>query len=342
MIDLAQNAARKFATPPKVDDVDETQLYEYFCTKILPNSLPIVELRAKILLKSSESESQLQLKILSSVENLNAILADKKPTDLFNDRACIVLYNNIRELQISQHFAGCGWKVVCFPCLVPMIGKIFVYTAGVFHTRKCPLFLSWSLSQKVHPDENFIPSSNLFTDECVDQQSPLVKKPTPLDKKDVDWPIENGLENLDQSLGSNSSSVDSGRTLVPSFPMMDAKDISNINLEPGENSDETTYDSYLDISFVNPKRRLNLSRKDKIDILDGPSSSKYSASSPHSTPVRSPNVPKPKFTSTFKKTQKPMKKLNNPGYIQKFLDRWFRSQMANITAELKNEINQMD
>ena len=325
-----------------MEEFDEKIHYEYFCQKILPNSLPIDELRAKILLKSSESESQLQLKILRKVEELNDILVEKKPADLFNDRPCILLYDTIKELQISQHFAGNGWKVVCFPTMVPMMGKIFIFTAGVFHTRKCSLFLSWSLKQKVHPDTNFIPSPNILTDENVDQHPSLVEKPTPLGKLADDWPIEKSLENLDQSLGSNSSSVDSGRTLVPSFPMMDAKDLSNINLEPEHVSDETSYDSYLDISFVNPKRRLNLSRKDKIDILDGPSSKRSSASSPHSTPLRSPNIPKPKFSSTFKKTQKPTQKLSNPGYIQAFLDRWFKAQISNITAELKNEMDQME
>ena len=338
---MAQHAARKFATPPKVDDFDEKLHYEYFCQKILPNSLPIDELKAKILLKSSESECQLQLKILSQVENLNALLADKQPADLFNDRTCIVLYNSIKELQISQHFGGNGWKVVCFPTMVPMTGKIFVFTAGVFHTRKCSLFLSWSLKQ-VHPDTNFIPSSNILTDENVAQHSPLVKKPTPKDKLDVDWPIENDLENLDRSLSSNSSSIDSGKTILPPIPMMDAKDISNINLERDEDCVDTTFqDSYLDISFVNPKRRLNLSRKEKIDILEGPSK-RDSYASNHSTPLRSPILPKPKLSATFKKTQRPVKKLSNPGYIQKFLDKWFRSQIANITAEIQNEIDQME
>lgn len=325
-------------------EIDEQLHYEYFCQKILPNSLPIDDLRAKILEKSSESECQLQLKILSEVENLNAILIDKKPADLFHDRACILLYNNIKELQISQHFAGVGWKCICFPSMVPMIGKIFIFTAGVFHTRRCPIFLSWSLSQKdiVHPDMNFIPSTEILSDASVEQQSPLAKKPTRLTKSEADWPLESSLENLNQSSSSDRSSdgsIDSGKTIVkPNIPVMDANDLSHIDLECDDV--ESTVDSYLDISFVNPKRRLNLSRKDKIDILDGPSTKRSPRSSPHSTPLR--YVPKPNLTSQFKKTHKAKMKMNNPGYIQQFLDRWFRSQMSNITAELQNEMEQME
>ena len=344
VIDLAQSAARKFATPPPVDtECDEQQHYKYFCQKILPNSLPTDDLRAKILDKQSESESQLQLKVLETVDILNAELSDKKPADLFHDHSCITLYNTIKELQVAQHFSSSGWKVVGFPVLVPMFGKIFVYTAGVFHTRRCPLFLSWTLRAKVHPDMNLIPNSEILSDPSVDQQSPLVKKPTHTANSGRDWPIKNDLEVSDQSFGSSSSdgSVDSGKTIVkPLLPMMDANDLSHINLE--QESVETT-DSYLDISFVNPKRRLNLSRKDKIDILDGPTVSSYSPpASNHSTPLRSPNMARPNFTSNFKRSQKTKTKVSNPGYIQQFIDRWFRNQMVNLTAELKNELDQME
>ena len=305
--------------------------YVYFCQKVLPNCLPIGELRTKILSKQSEAESKLQLKILGEVEKLNVEMSDKKPIDLFHNRACISLYNTILELQVSQHFASSKWKVVTFPILVPMVGKIFFFTAGVFHTRKCELFLSWSLKQKCHPDMNFLPSSNLFSDEnVVAQHSPLVEKPTHKTEFESDWPFENSLE-MDRSVNSaesTSSSIDSGKTVVkPSVPVMDANDLSHIDLE----CDETTMDSYLDISFVTPKRRLNLSKKDKIDILDGPSST-------HSTPVR---LTRPNLSTSFKRTQKPRPKIHNPGYIQKFLDRWFRSQMSNITAEIQNEMDQM-
>ena len=343
MVDLAQQAARKFATPPPVDtECDEQQHYKYFCQKILPNSLPSDDLRVKILDKQSESESQLQLKIIETVESLNAELSDKKPADLFHDQTCISLYNTIKELQVAQHFSSSGWKVVGFPVLVPMFGKIFVYTAGVYHTRRCPLFLSWTLRVKCHPDMNLIPNSEILSDPSVEQQSLLAEKPTHTANSKRDWPIKCDLEVSDQSIESSSSdeSVDSGKTIVkPMLPMMDAYDLSHINLE--HDSVETT-DSYLDISFVNPKRRLNLSRKDKISILDGPTISSYSPSSNHSTPLRSPNLTRPKFTSNFKKSQKPKSKVSNPGYIQQFLDRWFRNQMANLTDELRNEIDQME
>ena len=316
--------------------------------KVIPNALSPDDCIRKLLEKyDSEDACKLQINIVRKVKELNIVLNNKKPTDLFRDQSCSVQYQDILDLQIAQSFASNGWKIVAFACLIPMIGRITLYTAPIFHTRKFSKFFSWSLGQKYHPDFQFSPVSNLFTDENVDQQNGhgLVVKPTRNNENEIDWPLEENLENFDEtseSVQSKSSSVDSGRTIVsPVIPIMDSRDVSHLE----SCVESTIQDSYLDISFIDVKRRLNLSKKEKIDILEGPSSV-------HSTPVRpKDNALRPKLGSRMKKTtgsrlEKNLSdgsKSDQPGYISQFLSRWFKNQIANMTAEMELEIkNQID
>ena len=309
---------------------------------MLPNALPGVEIREKILSKQTVEESQLQLNILDKVSELNEILITKKPKQLFDDDSCRVLYNKLIELQTAQNFAGLGWKVVCYATLIPMTNQIFIFTSCVFHTRKVPIYFSWSKSDaKMHSDLKL--TSDVMSNVVEQQkQSPLVQKPTPNFNVTNDWPIDNNLERLDQS---GSSSIDSGRTLVEPFPVMNAiADISRNDF------DETTNDSYLDISFLTPRRKLNLSKKQKIDILEAPNNS-TSPSSNHSTPMKAPRVGRLSMnmkrgqqnivSRTASKPNQPNKE-SNRNFMAKFLNRWFRSQIANITDELQEELNRMN
>ena len=338
---LAAKAARKHATPPEVvnerDDINEDSIL-IFAQKVLMNALTPDECAQKILEKSSEGESKIQIGIIEKVKKLNLMLINKKPTELFNDRACSILHNEILDLQISQNYASVGWKVIAFPTMIPMTRQITLYTSAVFHTRRCNLFFSWTLGQKFHPDHKMAPMQNFCDESNVEQQNEigLVEKPTPSNENENDWPIESSLENLDESSNSSSSSIDSGKTIVP---VMSANDISNI----GDSVDTTTQDSYLDISFIQCKRRLNLTKQEKVDILQG------CTKSPQSTPVRQRDSLHPRLGTSFKKASMTRFEKNlassdgeQPGYIQAFLNKWFKNQIANMTNELQREMNKMD
>ena len=303
--------------------------------------MTVAEAREKILEKNTPDEMKIQLSILEKVSELNAILVSKKPTELFRDHTCSMLYNKILELQASQHFASTTWKIIAYATVVPMVNTVYVFTAPVFHTRKIPLFFSWPLSTKYqHPDSNLVP--NVVSKNDVEQQIDisLVEQPTPITEKFCDWLNKSSLENLDESNSSsvdsghtvlsNGSSVDSGRTIIG--PVMDAHDISTVTV-----NNETTPDSYLDISFMSYKRP-NLSKQQKINILEGPSSN-------HSTPIRIKPELRPKLSSTFKKSvpQKSQKtSISKNNYITEFLNKWFKAQIANISQELQHEIEKMD
>ena len=184
---------------------------------------------------------------------------------------------------------------------------------------------------------NFSPITDLFEDKCVDQQMRLVEKPTQYTKNENDWPISGNLESLDRSdssIDSKSSSVDSGKTIAgPRIPVMDAHDISQV-----ESFVDTTPDSYLDVSFMSIKKsnRLNLSRQDKLNILEG-----MPPSSGHSTPVRSRDL-RPKLSTSFKKQAPSRPQVSRPSYVTAFLNKWFKSQVANMTAELQKEMEQLE
>ena len=338
---LANKAARKHASPPpvEVDPVEKpvdinNDTYAYFCLKILPNSMPLDDLTRKILEKSSVEECKLQLDIIADIRKLNTLLFNKKPTELFRDHSCSALYSKILDKQISQGFASIGWKVVAFPILIPMSGFISIFAAPVFHTKKCKLFYAWINEQKVHADAKLTPMTDIFCDENVDQQMGLVEKPTQYTKNDVDWSIRENLENFDNSsdsLESKSSSIDSGKTIQGPIPVINANDISHLN----EFDVSTNQDSYLDISFVSVKRRLNLSKQDKMSILEG-----QMPSSTHSTPIRR-NPLHPRLSTSFKKASTSRPTVNRPSYVTNFLNRWFRNNVANMSAELQNELNRM-
>ena len=344
---MASKAAKKHATPPEIIeeseeesfDVNNKSNYVYFCQKVLPNALPLPDLRRKILEKSTVEESQLQLNILDDIEELNIMLFNKKPIDLFHNQSCVSLYRRIVELQMSQRFAASGWKVVGYAVLVPMLGTISIFASGVFHTKKCELFSSWVQGQKTHLDLNLSPMTDLFRDSSVDQQIGLVEKPTQYTKSESDWSITDNLESFNASsdtVDSKTSSIDSGKTVAgPSVPMMDAHDISQV----GSFDDTTQQDSYLDISFISVKKRANLSKREKISILEG-----SPISSVHSTPVR--NGLHPRFSTSLKRefvqTRPNTPQVPRPSYITKFLNKWFRSQMANMPEELKAELSKME
>ena len=175
---MASRAAKKHASPPVIHeeteedsfDGDNKSNYYYFVQKVLPNALPIEDLRRKILEKSSVEENQLQLKILDNVKELNALLINKKPIDLFHNHSCVNLYRQILDLQMSQRFASTGWKVVAYAVLVPMVGSISLFTSGVFHTKKCDLFSNWVQGQKTHADLVLSPLTEIFCDASDDQQ----------------------------------------------------------------------------------------------------------------------------------------------------------------------------
>ena len=342
---LAKSAARKHASPPSPmpdapppkmeedvnddyvagsdDDIDD---FDYFLSKVLTNVMSAETLRGKLLEKSSADECKVQFQILDLVKELNDLLILKKPIDLFSDQTCSLLYNKILQAQASQRFAAASWKIVAFPTLVPMVNRIFVYTSGVFHTRRIPIFFSWKISQKLcHPDIK-------MNSGTVEHQIPLslVEKPTPLSENFADWFNQSSLESLDRSDREHDSSVDSGRTVQgPQIPIMNAKDVS---LFETNNLDVTTTDSYLDISFLNPKRRLNLSKQDKMNILEGPSSS-------HSTPIRTNDPRRPRLGGAMKRQTEKLPK-GQTNFLTRFLNQWFQSQISNISAELQQEIEQ--
>ena len=315
------------------DEINEDNVL-IFAQKVLLNALSPDECAQKVLEKNSEGESKIQIEIIEKVKKLNLLLSNKKPTELFHDRACSSLHREILDLQVSQNYSACGWKVIAFPVQIPMTGQIILYTSAVFHTRKCNLFFSWTLSQKSHLDHKMAPMTNFN----VEQQNEfgLGGKPTSKIENENDWSIRQSLENLNESSSSGSSSIDSGKTIVP---VMNANDISNI----GDCVETTSQDSYLDISFIQCKRRLNLTKQEKVDILEG------CTGSPQSTPVRPRDGLHPRLGTSFKKSSMTRFEKNlassdgeQPGYIQAFLNRWFKNQIANMTNELQREINKME
>ena len=334
---MARSAAKKHATPPEcesdvIDDNNKDNT-SYFCTKVLPNALPLDDLKRKILEKNTVEESQLQIAIIENIRKLNTMLINKKPIELFRDHSCSQLYRQILDLQISQNFASAAWKIVGFAVLVPMTGNITLFGSAIFHTKKCDLFFSWTKDQKNHFDMNLAPSTNLFSDNSVESATGLVNKPTQYTKNDNDWSISENLENLNDSLNSiesKSSSIDSGKTIAePIIPVMNCHDFSQID-GPG---DETTreLDSYLDISFLNVKRRMDLTKQEKLNILDGPSSV-------HSTPLNK-NILHPRLGTSLKKQNSRPQTNVQPSYVTRFLNRWFRSQIDQMSNELQLELS---
>ena len=340
---LAQQAARKHPRPPspvqqkmvveeKSDDVDW-----FFATKVLTAATTTVKCKETLLSKMDESEIQLQLYILLIVDQLNDMLRDKKPSELFSNVSCKAKFAQLSQLQRSQQFCAVGWKVVVYPVHIPMTQSIRIFVSPIFHTRKLQIFQNWSLND-FHCDMNL--GSNLQND-IVDQQAQV-----PLEDilpheifADPNWPIENNLEKAPES---EIDSVDTERAAKISRALF--------NDSVGVNSDVSEC-SLLDFSYIGLKsngqgqKRSNLSRVDQLKILE-------SDSNVHSTPRRrsystghrpaSPlsNGQNKSLSKTMKRCEK--QRVTNEGYVSMFLNKWFRNNMTDLTNNLKNEMEKLE
>ena len=350
------SAAKKHAEPPRVEYDDENddfecETYTYFAIKVLPNALTIPAAKRKLMEKQTADESKIQLSILEKVIELNKMLKGKSSLELTRNPSCKSLYNTLINLQTSQHFSGLGWKAVAFPAMIPMTHDTQIFVSLVYYTKSCPLFFKWSLSEMldkpVHPDLILNPVMDIGD---VEQQneSPLVQNPTHCNINEPDWPK---YSNLERDLNnSSSSSIDGGTTIVPSrddLPVLDANDISCLNLSV---FDDLTPNSLVDTSYIpiNPvKRRLNLSKVDKLKILEIESMAQKIQSTPVQTKpaVHRPNSVRPNLTKTFKrsidyKNEKPQKETPK-NYLTRFLAGWFQKQLPNISAEIESELKNL-
>ena len=339
---LAQKAARKHPKPPtpikdtkNAPEINVEDDWETFATKIMPSGMTTQKCKEKILSKMDESEIQLQLYILLLVDQLNELLADKKPVDLFSNGPCKVKYTQLMQLQRSQAFSAIGWKVVPFPVLMPMTNTTRIFVAPVFHTRSLQIFQNWSLGNN-HCDVNLSPSGH---DNFVEQQEGCS-----LDEifpheifANPNWPI---IENLEKSLKSEE----------PRFENR-AEEKALFNDSIGVNSD-VSENSLLDFSFIgvpkpsNPPKRQNLSRVDQLKILEAGGNNVHSTPRQRSYSVG--NVPKSplskgptrNLSQSLKRTEKP--KMMNEGYLAQFLKKWFRSNMNDLTVDLQSEMEKLE
>ena len=355
---MAKQAAKKRASPPpdeSGDDIDNEELYNYFATKVLPNTLTLNEARSKLNEKQLEAESKVQLKIIQLSAELNLKLKNQKAHELFKNHSLKSLYNNLTDLQVSQHFCSAGWKCVAFATCIPMTQETQIFVALVYHTRKCPIFFNWSLlemAKPVHPDTKINPISNLVNDELQNEPG-LVENFASEENVDNDWLNQTNLEDLLDR--SNGSSIDSGKTIQEPvvFPSLECNDISGIDFT---SLDDLTPNSYLDASFMplNPtvKRRLNLSKDEKIKILELNSMTNKVQSTPRlekMTPSKKSTLSNPSLHPTL---AKPMKRTHQNDvdrsekkpqtYLQKIIANWFKSNLGNLTADLKNELSKME
>ena len=194
---MARTAAKKKATPLVISDdesddtSDNNETYLFFVLKVLPNSLPTDAARRKILEKQPEDESRIQLKILDRIDELNLKLKGKSSDSLFKEPSLKVLYNNLTQLQVSQHFAGTSWKTIGFACCIPMTGETQIFSACVYHTRSCPLFFKWSLlemaDKNVHPDLKLNPVLDLENIENPVANPRFQIKAKPTFKRGLRW-----------------------------------------------------------------------------------------------------------------------------------------------------------
>lgn len=341
---LAQQAARKFPSPPspdqqkpepeiKTDDDDWI-----FATKVMTSAMTTDKCKEKLLSKMDECEIQLQLYILLIVDQLNEMLTDKKPSDLFSNFSCKAKFAQLKQLQRSQQFSAVGWKVISYPVLVPMTEAIRIFVSPVFHTRNLQVFQKWSLSEN-HLDMNLSPN---FENNFVDQQARAsLEEIVPHEIfANPDWPINNSLE---KSPESEVKSIDTEQAAKISRALF--------NDSIGVNSDVSEC-SLLDFSFVGLKsnvqnqKRSNLSRVDQLKILE--SGSKFVQSTPRRRSYSTGNRPASPLSSgpsnslskNLKRCEKP--RVRNEGYVAQFLNRWFRNNMADLTNDLKSEMEKME
>ena len=293
--------------------------------------------KEKLLSKNDECEIQLQLYILMIVDQLNEMLSDKKPAELFSNISCKAKFAQLSQLQRSQQFAAVGWKVVSYPVLIPMTQNIRIFVSPVFHTRNLQVFQNWSLNDN-HCDMNLSPN---LQNEIVDHQSNV-----PLDEivpheifANPDWPINDDLEKAPES---DIESVDSTKAVKISRALFN--DSAGLNSDVSDNS-------LVDFSFVGIKpngqgpKRSNLSRVDQLKILESgqnfvqstPRRRSFSTGSRPESPLsnnRSRNLSKP-----MKRVEKP--RVTNEGYVAQFLNRWFRNNMSDLTDNLRQEMDKL-
>ena len=290
--------------------------------------------KEKLLAKMDESEIQLQLYILLIVDQLNNMLSGKKASELFSNVSCKAKFAQLSQLQRSQQFCSIGWKVLSYPVLIPMTQAIRIFVSPIFHTRNLQIFQNWSLND-LHCDMNLSPS---VQNDFVDQAQISLDEIVPHEIfANPDWPNN---DNLERAQESEIESVDSEKAAKISRALF--------NDSAGLNSD-VSESSLVDFSFVGIKpngqgqKRSNLSRVDQLKILE--SGSKFTQSTPrrrsYSTGTR-PDSP----LSKNKSLAKPMKRcekqrVTNEGYVSQFLNRWFRNNMADLTNNLKHEMDKM-
>ena len=341
---LAQQAARKFPSPPSpVQQKPEPEVKNddddwIFAAKVMTSSMTTEKCKEKLLSKMDECKIQLQLYILLIVDQLNEMLTDKKPSDLFSNFSCKAKFAQLKQLQRSQQFGAVGWKVISYPVLIPMTEAIRIFVAPVFHTRNLQVFQKWSLNEN-HSDMNLSPS---LENDFVDQHTRAsLEEIVPHEIfANPDWPIE---ENLEKSPESEIKSIDTEQAAKISRALF--------NDSIGVNSDVSEC-SLLDFSYVGIKsnvqnqKRSNLSRVDQLKILE--SGTNYNQSTPrrrsYSTGNRpvSPlsNGPNKNLSRNLKRCEKP--RLTNEGYVAQFLNRWFRNNMSDLTNDLKSEMDKME
>ena len=345
---LAQQAARKFPSPPSPDQqkpepdsrIDDDDLI--FATKVMTSATTTEKCKEKLLSKMDECEIQLQLYILMIVDQLNEMLIGKKPADLFSNISCKAKYAQLKQLQRSQQFCSVGWKVVSYPVLVPMTEAIRIFVSPVFHTRNLQVFQNWSLND-FHCDMNLSPN---LENEFVDQQERVL-----LDEfvpheifVNPDWPKSNDLE---KSPESEVKSIDTETAAKISRALF--------NDSVGINSDVSEC-SLLDFSYVGLKpksqgqiqnqKRSNLSRVDQLKILESgsefvqstPRRRSYSTGNRPASPLS--KGPNRSLSKNLKRCEKP--RVTNEGYVAQFLNKWFRNNMSDLTNDLKSEMERME
>ena len=337
------------AAPPRVESDDndtdhDNETYTYFALKVLPNVLTIQAAKRKLMEKQTRDESKIQLAILEKVIELNEILKGKSSFELSKNPTCKSMYNTITNLQTSQQFSGLGWKTVAFAALIPMTHETQLFVSLVYYTKSCPLFFKWSLGEMlekpVHPDLILNPILDI---ENVEHQKdhPLVRKPTRNAIDENDWAKQPNLEpDMNES---NDSSIDGGTTIVPSTEFLP----SSIEMSV---PDDLTPDSFVDASYIpiNPvKRKLNLTKVDKLKILEIESMAQKIQSTPiqNKPAVHHPNSVRPNLARPMKRTferKDERKPQNTPkNYLTQFLAGWFKKQLPNISAEIESELKNM-
>lgn len=347
---LAKNAAKKVGAPPPESEDEEAnydEIYEYFATKVLPNTLSVENARRKLNEKQTESESKVQNEILKMVENLNSKLKGQKSIQIFKNPSFKLLYNKLTNLQVSQRFTAIGWKCLAYAVLIPMNQETSIFVSLVYHTKKSPVFFNWALlemlEKPVHLDEKLNPVSEFVTVEHQNEIG-LVENSASDNIENFDWLNQSNLEDLLDR--SNSSSIDSGTTIKDAslFPSIEVNDISGVELPL---DDDITPSSYFDASFIpintKVKRKLTLSGPD-IEVSSMSNKIQSTPRFERSEPVQKISHLHPKLAKSLKRTHEMRENsVNKPRtYFQKMLAAWFKKELPNISLEIQNELERME